>query len=169
MDIYEAIDKRYSVRSFQDRPVEENKLLRVLDAGRKSPSARNRQARRFVVVRDPETRRALADSAEQASIAKAPVVVAVVGMLPKDVMHCGVRTDPVDCAIAIDHMTLAAVAEGLGTCWIGHFDQDAGRKVLGVPDTMEIIQLLLIGYPASPRPESKRKSIDEVVRWERFS
>jgi nitroreductase len=78
----------------------------------------------------------------------------------------------VDCAIAIDHMTLAAVAEGLGTCWIGHFDQDACRKVLGVPASAVIIELLPLGYPApgAEAPKTKpRKPMNQVVCYERFS
>ena len=139
MDVYEAIRQRRSVRAFQARDVEDDKLARVLEAGRLSPSARNRQERKFVVVRDERRRRALADGAGQPWIAQAPVVIAVVGTTPEAVMHCGVPTDPVDGAIAIDHMTLAAVAEGLGTCWIGHFDQDACRRVLGVPSGAKIV------------------------------
>jgi nitroreductase len=77
----------------------------------------------------------------------------------------------VDCAIAIDHMTLAAVAEGLGTCWIGHFEQDACRKILGIPDDAQIIELLPLGYPAggAEHPGSKpRKPLEELVCWDRF-
>ncbi|NLW87638.1 MAG: nitroreductase [Planctomycetes bacterium] len=169
MDVFEAIQKRYSVRSYLDKPIEEDKLLRVLDAGRNAPSARNRQARKFVVVRDAHKRRLLASASEQASLASAPAVVAVVGTAPKDVMHCGVQTDPVDCAIAVDHMSLAATAEGLGTCWIGHFPQDQCRKILGVPESMVIIELMAIGYPSSSQPARTRKNLNEVVCWESYS
>ncbi|HUU58050.1 MAG TPA: nitroreductase family protein, partial [Phycisphaerae bacterium] len=82
------MNKRCSVRVFLDKPVEDDKLRRVLDAGRLSPSARNRQARKIVVVRDPERREALAAAADQAWIAKAPVLLAMVGTDPNSVMHC---------------------------------------------------------------------------------
>jgi nitroreductase len=170
MDVYEAIRKRYSVRSYQDKPIEDAKLARVLDAGRTAPSARNRQEWKFVVARDGKVRGELAKAAGQEFIGKAPVVIAVVGLTPQAVMRCGIPTDPVDCAIAIDHMTLAAVAEGLGTCWIGSFDQGACRKVLAVPETARIIELLPMGYPAGPaKTEKPRKGAAEVVCRDRFS
>ena len=169
MDLYEAIEQRYSVRAYEDRAVEEEKLERVLCAGRISPSARNRQERKFVVVRDPQRRAALAEAAGQPWVARAPVVLAVVGTGGEYVMHCGVPADPVDCSIAIDHMTLAAVAEGLGTCWLGHFDQDACRRILSVPPDATIIQLLALGYPVGDPPDKPRKTPDEVVCQETFS
>jgi nitroreductase len=170
MDIYEAIRSRYSVRAYQKRPVEEDKLTRVLDAGRIAPSARNTQPWKFVVVRDESRRGALAELSGQPFLAEAPVVIAVVGTSPGRVMFCDVPADPVDCAIAIDHMTLAAVAEGLGTCWIGHFPQDQCREFLLVPATAKIVELLALGYPASKPPKTRsRKSLPEVVCYEKFS
>lgn len=169
MDIYEAIEKRYSVRAYQDRPVADDKLERVLNAGRMAPSASNTQAWKFVVVRDAGMRSALAEAAGQPFVGQAPIVVAVVSLDPTRSMYCGVKAGPVDCAIAIDHMTLAATAEGLGTCWIGHFDQDACRKLLGVPASANIIELMVLGHPTdSPRPK-KRKAAEEVICYEKFS
>ncbi len=167
MDVYEAINKRYSVRLYADQPIEEEKLRRVLDAGRLSPSARNRQERKFIVVGDPECRKALAKASEQPWMAQAPVILAVVG-LTDYVMSCGVPADPVDCAIAMDHMTLAAVAEGLGSCWVGHFDQDQCRKQLGVPASATIIQLLTLGYAAGKAGPKNRLPYDEIVCKETF-
>jgi nitroreductase len=168
MDVYEAIEGRFSVRVYTDRPVEEDKLQRVLEAGRSAPTARNRQEFRLVVVRDEAIREKLAAAAGQPFIGSAPVVIAVVGLTPDAAMFCTVPTDPVDCAIVITHLTLAAVAEGLGTCWIGHFDQDQCRAILGVPETAKIVELLPIGYPDASPPEKKRKSLDELVRYDRF-
>jgi nitroreductase len=176
MDVYEAITKRCSVRSYQERPVEQDKLLRVLEAGRLSPSARNAQNRKFVVTKDPATRQALEKACGQAFVGQAPVVIAVVTTEPKRIMYCGVPAGPVDCAIAIDHMTLAAVAEGLGTCWVGHFEQDACRKVLDVPDDAQIIEMLTLGYPAAdvklPTAKARaqsRKPLTELVCWESYT
>jgi len=169
MDIYEAIEKRYSVREYQDKPIEEEKLQRVLNAGRLAPSGRNRQEWKFVVVRDPELRRSIAKAADQAFLASAPVIIAVVGLTPDSVMHCKVPADPVDCAIAIDHMTLAAVAEELGTCWIGHFDQDSCCALLDVPSSAKIIELLALGYPAVEAGTKKRKPAEAIICYERFS
>jgi nitroreductase len=96
------------------------------------------------------------------------VVIAAVGLTPNDKMRCDVPTDPVDVAIAIDHITLAAVEEGLGTCCIGSFFQDKVREVLGIPSSYKVIELLTLGYPAdSSRPKS-RKSLEEIVCYEKF-
>ncbi|MBI5722670.1 MAG: nitroreductase family protein [Planctomycetes bacterium] len=169
MDVYEAIAKRFSVRTFQDKPVEPDKLERILTAGRDAPSGRNRQMWKFVVVRDARMRQELSKAAEQPFLAKAPVIIAVVGTTPDAIMHCGIPADPVDCAIAIDHMVLAATAEGLGACWIGHFKQDACRELLGIPQSVKIVEMFVLGYPAEgPRPKS-RKPLDQVVCHEKYS
>ena len=169
MDVYQAIQTRYSVRGYQDRPVPDDALRRVLDAGRSAPSGNNVQPWKFVVVRDADRRKAMCAAAkDQAFVAEAPVVIAVVGMAPEKIMSCQIPGDPVDCAIAIDHMTLAAVAEGLGTCWIGAFDQDAARDVLGVPEPYQIIELLTLGFAAVEPHAKQRKAFDDVVCWEQF-
>jgi len=170
MELYEAIAKRFSCRSFKDMPIEPDKLQRVLDAGRQAPSGNNSQPWKFIVVTDPKRRQALAEVAcNQAFVGQAPAVIAVVGLDEKYVMHCKVPGDPVNCAIAIDHMTLAATAEGLGTCWIGAFDQNKCRELLGVTPPAWIIELLPIGYPAVKPGAKTRKSLDEVVCYEQFS
>ncbi len=170
MDLYEAIAKRFSCRSFKPVPIEPDKLDRVLDAGRLAPSGNNSQPWKFVVVTDPDRRKALAEGANnQAFVGEAPAVIAVVGLDENTVMSCEVPSDPVNCAIAIDHMTLAATAEGLGTCWIGAFDQAKCRELLGVEPPAKIIELLPIGYPAVEAGPKSRKDLKDVVCRERFS
>jgi len=169
MDVYEAIERRFSVRAYEDRAVEEDKLQRILEAGRSAPSANNRQEWKFVVVRDAQLRVSLGEAAGQPFVGSAPIVIAVVATETSKVMFCGVPAAPVDCAIAIDHMTLAAVAEGLGTCWIGHFDQNACRKLLDVPESATIIELLPIGYPAAAAGSKSRKPLSQVVAYDKFA
>ena len=170
MDVYEAINKRLSVRAYQDKPVAEEMLRRVLEAARAAPTARNRQEFRIVVVREPRLRAAAAAAAEQPFIGKASVIIALVGLTPDEVMHCEVPTDPVDGAIVLDHITLAAAAEGLGTCWIGHFNQDECRRILSVPKTAKIIELLALGHPAgrSPSGAKSRKPLATLVCYDGF-
>jgi len=168
MDLYEAIRKRSSMRAYLDKPVEEDKLGRILEAGRLAPSARNRQEWKFIVVRDAKVRQQLAGASGQPFVGQAPVVIAAVGLTPNDTMHCGIPTDPVDCAIALEHFALAATAEGLGCCWIGHFDQDACRKILNVPSSAKIIELMPIGYPDAPLRERTRKPLHQVVCYDKF-
>ena len=169
MDFLELVASRHSVRSYQSRPVEQDKLDRILEAVRLAPSGSNRQPWRFVVVRDPDVRRRLvAACANQQFIAQAPVVIAGVGLLPDRVMLCEVPGDPVDVAIALEHLALASAAEGLGTCWIGAFHQERVREVLGIPESAKVIGVMTLGYPAdTPRPKS-RKPISEIVCHDRW-
>ncbi len=104
----------------------------------------------------------------QQFIAQAPVVIAGVGLMPERMMRCDVPGDPVDLAIAMEHLALAAVAEGLGTCWIGAFYQGQVRKVLGIPELAKVVAVMTLGYPAdSPRPKS-RKSVGDIVCYDRW-
>jgi len=169
MDVYEAIEKRFSVRSYEDRAIEDDKLERVLNAARLAPTARNLQNMKLVVVRDADIRRQLGEGAEQPFVGEAPVVIAVVTLEPDRTMYCGMPVGPVDCAIAIDHMTLAAMAEGLGTCWIGHFDQDKCCRTLQVPPEAKIVEMLALGYPAAEAPAKKRKPLEELVSYDKFA
>ncbi|MFH1038608.1 MAG: nitroreductase family protein [PVC group bacterium] len=170
MDVYEAIRRRKSVRSFQKREVEEEVLNRLLEAARLAPSAKNFQEWRFVVVRDPETRGKLSQAARgQTFVAEAPVVLACCAETDGHVMTCGQLCYPIDVAIAVDHITLCAAAEGLGTCWIGAFFEDRAREILHIPPEVRIVALLPIGYPAAPDPvEKSRLPLAEIVKYERW-
>lgn len=170
MNVMEAIRTRRSIRSYKDQPVEEEKLQAILEAGRLAPSANNAQDWKFVVVRDAETRRKLIKAAKnQGFVGEAPVVIAACGTSPSRVMSCGHLACPVDLAIAVDHMSLAATELGLGSCWVCAFDQDAVRKVLGIPDSASVVTLLPLGYAAAPGGNPRRKDFDEVVAFDKWS
>jgi nitroreductase len=167
VDFFEVINKRYSVRSFDPRPVEEDKLIKVLEAGRLAPSAVNYQPRRFVVITDPELKEAIGQAYPREWFKAAPVIIAVVGdhsvsWKRKDGKdHCDI-----DVAIAVDHMTLAATALGLGTCWVCAFDAAHCAKVLQLPEHLEVSVLLPLGYPAQgAQPERRRLELEDVVSW----
>lgn len=170
MDLYDAVRRRKSVRSFLPRPVEREKLDRVLDAARLAPSARNTQEWRFVVVEDGETRKRIAEAASsQQFVAEAPVVLACCAETDHRLMRCGHPSFAIDVAIAIDHLTLAATAEGLGTCWVGSFNADELRTILGIPPTVEVIELLPLGYPVDGNEKPKdRLGIEKIVYFERW-
>jgi nitroreductase len=170
MDFVELARSRYACRSYQDRSIEEEKLARVLEAVRLAPSGSNRQPWKFIVVKDQEVKRRLVPAcAGQRFIATAPAVIAGVGLMPDRIMSCGIPGDPIDVAIAMEHLSLAATAEGLATCWIGAFSQDDVREVLGVPDTAWVIELMTLGYPAdAPRPKN-RKPLSEIVAFDRWT
>lgn len=168
MDVYEAILTRKSVRAYQNREIPEEILQKVLDAAHLAPSASNRQEWRFVVVRDAKMRQKLADAARsQKFVGEAPVVIACCAESDGHVMSCGEACYPIDVAAAIDHLTLAAVAEGLGTCWIGAFDQAKVRALLGIPPEIHVVELLPLGYPADPSPKAKQRlPLEEIVHYE---
>ena len=169
MEVMEAIKKRRSIREYEDRPVPEEKLYKVLEAARLAPSAANRQRWKFIVVRDSERRQKLSQAAGgQRHVAQAPVVIVAVATMPHYVMRCGVPAYAVDLAIAVDHMTLVAADEGLGTCWIGAFSQEEARDVLDIPGNYRIVTLLPLGFPRQAGRIRARKSLDEIVCYETF-
>jgi nitroreductase len=169
MDVFDAIQSRYSVRKYADRKVEEDTLKRVLEAARLAPSASNRQEWRFIVVQDPDTKNKLSNAANnQSFVAQAPVVVACCAETDGHVMSCGEPCYPIDVAIAVDHLTLAATALGLGTCWIGAFNADGVKKLLGIPPDVRVVELLTIGYPADGQKSKKRLPMEKIVRYEKW-
>ena len=170
MNVIEAIKTRRSIRAYKDQDIEAQKLQKVLEAGRLAPSASNRQDWKFVVVQDKQTRKALASACHnQTFVGQAPVVIAACSTNPKRVMASGQPTAAVDLAIAVDHMSLAAVELGLGTCWIGAFDAPAVAKILGVPDDAVVIHIFPLGYPAESPPAHKGKPASEVICWEKWN
>lgn len=169
MDTLTAIRARRSIRRYKDQPIEPEKLEAVLEAARLAPSARNAQLWKFVVVKDQEQRERLAASTKYSFIAEAPVIIAGVSLDPQREMRCRVPAYAVDLAIAMTNITLAACALGLGTCWIGGFDQDVAREALGIPEAYKIVELMPLGYPAEDPPPRARKELAEIVCYDRFA
>lgn len=171
MNVMETIKKRCSVRSYQNRPVEREKVNKVLEAARLAPSASNRQEWRFVVVQDRDIRQRLMKAAKnQIFVGEAPVVIACCAKTDNHIMTCGQMCYPIDMAIAIEHMALEATEEGLGTCWVGAFYEDQVKEILGIPQNVRVVELLVLGYPDKPSSAHKdRLSIEEIVMHERWS
>jgi nitroreductase len=169
MEFQELITTRYSVRAYRDQPVEEEKLARILEAGRLAPTAANRQAFRVIVIPTAGRQEALRRIYPKDWFAQAPLVLAVIG-LPQEnwVRRDGHNYVDVDAAIVMDHIILAAADQGLGTCWIGAFDPAAAREILALPAEAEPIAFTPVGYAADePRPK-KRKPLEDLVRHERW-
>lgn len=170
MDVMEAIKRRCSVRSYQERVVEKEKIEKILEAARLAPSASNRQEWRFIVARDKNTRQRLMEAAKnQSFVGEAPVVIACCAHTDNHVMTCGQLCYPIDVAIAIEHMALKATEEGLGSCWIGAFYEDRVKEILCIPGNIRVVELLTLGYPAKPCPNFKnRLSLEKIVMHERW-
>ncbi|MFP4116714.1 MAG: nitroreductase family protein [Candidatus Aenigmatarchaeota archaeon] len=148
MNVSEAILTRRSVRSYKEKEIPEEQLQKVIESGRMAPSARNKQDWKFILVEDEDKREELCEAASgQKFVKEAPTVIVGVATDPEDVMQCRVRTGTVDVTIAMDHITLKAAEEGLGTCWIGAFDQEEVKEILNIPEGCKVIALMPIGYP----------------------
>jgi len=171
MDFKTLISNRYSVRSYLQKEVEEEKLIKILEAGQIAPSAVNFQPWHFIVVREPENREKFSEIYHRDWFKEAPVYIIVCG----DHKQAWKRKEDgkdhtdVDAAIAIDHMTLQAVELGLGTCWICNFFVDKCKEFFNLPKHIEPIAILSLGYPNNDKiPAKKRKSLEEIVHWEKF-
>lgn len=167
MAILKQIQNRYSVRAYQKRPVEKQKLLNILEAAHLAPSANNVQEWRFVVVQDAELRKKLMSAANnQTFVGEAPVVIACCAIKADYAMRCGQLAYPIDVAIAMEHMALQAVEEGLGTCWIGSFFEDRVKTILGIPKEARVVELLTLGYPQDSPKTKKRLPLDQIVCYD---
>jgi nitroreductase len=165
MDVMEAIRQRRSIREYRGDPIPHETMDRVTDALRFAPSACNYQPWRFVLVVNPEIRAALAEAChEQLFLAEAPVIVVACALPETAYKRMGEywNSADVDVAIAVDHLTLAAAAVGLGTCWIGSFDEKAVKRLLRIPQGVKVVALTPLGYPRHPsllrpvRPDERK-------------
>ncbi|MFH1714328.1 MAG: nitroreductase family protein [Candidatus Nealsonbacteria bacterium] len=169
MELFKAIKTRYSVRAYKKDLVPEDKLNRVLEAVRLAPSAHNSQDWKFVLVKDEAKRKALAKAANnQEFVGEAPIVVVAVSLNPDAIMSCEVPRYAVDLGIALEHLALSAVSEGLGTCWIGAFSQTEVKKILNIPDNFKVAALMPLGFPADSPKAKNRKEIKEIVSYDAF-
>jgi nitroreductase len=166
MQFIELAGKRYSVRSYKAEPVEDDKLQSVLQAARLAPTAANRQAFRLIVTPTKSRESELLRIYNRSWFVQAPVVICICA-IPNEawVRSDGKNYSDVDAAIVMDHLVLAAADLGLGTCWIAAFDPVAAREVLGIPEQVDPIAFTPLGYPADQLPVKKRRSLDDLVKY----
>ncbi len=165
MDVNEAIKVRRSIRKYKIKQIENEKLFRVLEAGRLSPSAVNKQPWHFIVISDPEIRRKMKEAYGRSWFYEAPVIIIVcVDPTIAWVRGDGEKFWKVDGTIAMQSMILQATEEGLGTCWIGAFHEAAVRKTLEIPSHIRILAMTPLGYPDEVKEKvSKRKKTEEII------
>jgi len=170
---YDLACKRYSVRHYLNRPVEEEKLRYILETGRIALSAANFQPWHIIVVRDEITRKALGTTYNRPWFLQAPVILVICG----DHNTSWKRPDgkdhsDIDVSILVDHMTLAATEQGLGTCWVCNFDMQKCREILGLQKGIEPVVLLPLGYPDESKADHTRhlarKKLEDIVHWDKF-
>lgn len=176
MDVLDAIRSYRPCLQYNPRPVPLEKLKSVLSAARLAPSQHNLQPWRFVVVQDDERKRLLAQASNRGKlIAEAPAVIVAFAVEEDIPVTIGgyISAYPLDVAVAVDHLQLAATAEGLGTNWIIEFHEEKIRSVLHVPEGIHPIAVIPIGYPAEGNGGSKvsnegRKSPDEIIAYDTY-
>ena len=171
MDVFEAIQKRKSIRSYEPMPIQRETIEKLLEAARAAPSAKNRQPWHFIVVTESEKKKELSKGLYAKFLANAPMVIVACG---------NEKVSPnwyvVDVALAMENMVLAATGEGLGTCYVGSFDEHAVKRLLKIPEALRVLVLLAVGYPREKKSLGRRnigsirkpKSLSEIVSYEEY-
>ena len=171
MDVFEAIQKRRSSRSYESTPISKEILSVVLEAGSLAPSAKNLQPWHFIVVTNKEKRKALSKGKYAKFLSEVPAVIVLCG---------DQQVSPdwyiVDVALAGENMILAATNQGLGTCWVGSFEEKDVQTQLGIPENLRVVALMAIGYEKQKESIARRilskvqrrKKLTEVTSWEMY-
>jgi nitroreductase len=171
MKFAELINRRYSVRSYKDTPVDDKKILQILEAARLAPSAVNFQPWHFIVIKKTENLVKLHNAYQRDWFKTAPVVILACADHSQSWKRSidGKDSAEIDVAIAIDHLTLQAAELGLGTCWVCNFDTQRSAEVLKLPGYIVPVAMIPLGYPEEEKiPPKKRKQLEEIVHWEEF-
>lgn len=162
--LLDIISRRYSCRSYLDKPVEDGKIAYIKECMRLAPSAVNRQPWRFRVVRSEEGRGNLQKCYDRPWFSEAPLYI-LASILHDDewVRADGKRHGNVDIAIVVEHLCLAATEQGLGSCWVCNFDAELCHKLFQLPETEEPAVIIPIGYAKNPDvPQKTRKASEEI-------
>jgi len=173
MDFFDVLENRHSTRAFLQKPVEEGKLKRILEAASSAPSAGDLQAYEIVVVREGERKAALASAAlGQDFISQAPVALDFLASPARSSRKYGKRGASLysiqDATIAASFAWLAAVSQGLSCAWVGAFDDDEVRRIVGAPPSLQPIAILPVGYPAEEPERTPRRPLADLAHDEKF-
>jgi len=168
MELFEVIRQRYSVRAFKNAPIGDQAEKAILEAANNAPSAGNLQAYEIVVVRDAARKRELAKvSCEQYFLVDAPVVLVFCANPDRNREKYGARGAEryciQDASIACAYVQLAAAALGLGSCWIGAFEEPDVQRILKTPATWRPIAILPVGVPADAAKPRARRPLTNIV------
>ena len=177
MDVFEAIKTRRSVRAYSACPIPGVVLERLAQAMRAAPSACNYQPWHFIWVMKEQIRRGIAKAAnDKGWLTDAPIIVVACGFPEQAYSRMGGYGNSVDIdvAIAIDHLTLAAVAEGLGTCWTGAFNEARIKELLNIPAAAKVVAMTPLGFPASldllyPLADNQRKPLNQILSTDHYA
>jgi nitroreductase len=171
MSVLDILKKRRSIRKYQTKPVEVEKITEVLEAARLGPSANNQQPCYFIIITKSEVRESLRAAYKAEWFVHAPAII--VGCVnPKEGWKRGSFGEEywkVDLAIAMQNLILTATELGLGTCWIANFDENAVKKALNIPKEIRIVSMTPLGYPDEEKgPVTDRKPLEKIVHHEKW-
>jgi nitroreductase len=165
------VKNRRSYRFFKQEMPQKEEIKQIINAGRLAPTWANKQGVEYIIVQEEETVNQIWKAIGQGDkFNNAPMFI--VGIIPESGSGKNKNGEPyypVDFGICFEHIMLAATAEGLGTCWIGFFDEDKIKEILNIPDKYRVLGLTPLGYPQKEKAEvSSRKELDEITHWESF-
>jgi nitroreductase len=170
MEFKDVILKRRSIRAYKKKDIPDVVLEQILEAARLAPSASNLQPWKFIIIKDPERKKEVAGICKQREwIADASVIIAGVGTNPDYRMGSEQPAYQIDISTAFAQMSLAAVNEGLGVCWIGSFFMDEAKKFLKIPEKFPLVGFLTIGYPDEIPGPKERKTLEQIICYEEWS
>ena len=163
MDTLACIRTRREIREYLDKPIPEEDIQQILEAGRLAPSSKNSQPWHFVVIRNKDTLQKISNlTPTGAHIAKAPLAIAIL-------MDCA-KLPEIDGSRATQNMVLAAWSLGIGSCWVTNFYEDGVKELLNAPQRMKLVTVMPFGYPVEPKTSRKkiRKPMNEILHYEKF-
>ena len=178
MDFMDVIEARMSVRSYSDKDVEEEKFTTIFESARIAPSWANKQCWSYILVRDKEKIKKLSMGLINSWMKHAKAIIIACGDPKKSGSRNGMEYYLVDVAISMEHLVLAATDLGLGTCWIGDFDEEKVKQILDIPEKIKVVALTPIGYPSVEGLRNKvlsklirsdkRKTMEKIVHYDKW-
>lgn len=169
MSVLEIIRNRGSIRRYKEISISKEKLTKILESARLAQSAANRQPWQFIVITESSIKESMIPATgNQRFVGEADIVVVCLADPNESARVGAFEGFLIDLAIAIENMVLTAWELGIGSCWIGAFNEREIRKLLNIPDTLRVVSLLTLGYPDQKIQSKYRKSILEIIHYEKF-
>jgi len=165
MSLLDVILSRRSVRNYEAKEVPQENVEKILEAGRYAPSADNEQPWHFIVVTDPEIKKKLSTGKWNTFLKDSAFTVVGCAYMGDDYSR---KWSTIDTAIALQNMVVAAWSLGVGSCWVGDFEEAEVKRMLHVPEEWRIISLISFGYPNETPSNSPRKSVKEIITYNNF-
>jgi nitroreductase len=171
LDFYEVVRRRRSYRVFKQDMPEAEKINRILEAARLAPTWANMQGVHYIVIKEPNNVERLWEAiGQKAKFTEAPMfIVGAIAESDSGTNPNGIKYFSLDVGICFEHLVLAAAAEGLATCWIGWFNEEKVKEVLGIPKKYRVVAITPLGYPIREKEEvTERKPLEQIVHHEKF-